>query len=83
MGYAAAISYIKPQVYSDLSKGAPSMDLESFKASIATDTPPTTSNALQALWYDAKGQWDTAHKLAQPNAVTRIADEIISVIEQS
>jgi hypothetical protein len=41
------------------------MDLESFKASIATDAPPTASNALQALWYDAKGQWDTAHKLAQ------------------
>ena len=42
------------------------MDLESFKTSIAADLPPTsTSNALQALWYDAKGQWEKAHELAQ------------------
>ena len=42
------------------------MDLESFKASIAADLPPTsTSNALQVLWFDAKGQWDKAHELAQ------------------
>ena len=42
------------------------MNLETFKASIAADTPPAaTSSALQALWYDAKGQWDKAHKLAQ------------------
>jgi len=42
------------------------MDLESFKASIANDAPPpATSNALQVLWYDAKGQWDKAHQLAQ------------------
>ena len=42
------------------------MNLETFKASIAADTPPAaTSSALQALWYDAKGQWDKAHELAQ------------------
>ena len=42
------------------------MDLESFKASTTADAPPAeTSSALQALWYDAKGQWDKAHELAQ------------------
>lgn len=42
------------------------MDLEAFKASITADTPPSaTSIALQALWFDAKGQWDKAHELAQ------------------
>lgn len=42
------------------------MDLQTFKASLDTDAPPTDiSNALQALWYDAKSDWDKAHELAQ------------------
>jgi hypothetical protein len=42
------------------------MDYDSFKASIAEDTPPDgITLALQALWQDAKGKWDEAHKLAQ------------------
>ena len=42
------------------------MDLQTFKASLDTDAPPTDiSNALQALWYDAKGDWHKAHELAQ------------------
>ena len=42
------------------------MNLETFKASTVADTPPAaTSSALQALWYDAKGQWVKAHELAQ------------------
>ena len=41
------------------------MDLKTFKLSLQEQTPPETSHALQALWYDAKGQWDKAHELAQ------------------
>ncbi len=42
------------------------MVIETFKASVARDAPPDGIGlALQAMWQDAKGQWDTAHKLAQ------------------
>ncbi len=42
------------------------MDLKTFKASTDDDAPPDGLDlALQALWQDAKGQWDEAHKLAQ------------------
>ena len=42
------------------------MDFDSFKASVAKDAPPEgVSAALAALWQDAKGEWDAAHKLAQ------------------
>ena len=42
------------------------MDLAAFRASLkASDPPPFLSRALQALWRDAKGDWDGAHDLAQ------------------
>jgi hypothetical protein len=42
------------------------MDLAAFRASLAADAPPTgLGPALQALWFDAKGEWDRAHELAQ------------------
>lgn len=42
------------------------MDVETFKRSLAGDTPPEgLSVALQALWQDAKGEWAEAHRLAQ------------------
>jgi hypothetical protein len=42
------------------------MDLAAFKASLASDAPPSgASLALQALWWDAKGDWDKAHECAQ------------------
>ena len=42
------------------------MDIDTFKGTIAGDAPPDgVSLALQALWQDAKGNWDEAHKLAQ------------------
>ncbi|MCX7304725.1 MAG: hypothetical protein NTV73_10355 [Hyphomicrobiales bacterium] len=41
-------------------------DLETFKASLANpEPPPGLSLALQALWWDAKGDWDKAHERAQ------------------
>jgi hypothetical protein len=42
------------------------MDLAAFRASLADSAPPDGLGiALQALWWDAKGEWDRAHALAQ------------------
>ncbi len=42
------------------------MTLDEFKSSLTQDSPPTGINLpLQALWKDAKGDWDTAHRIAQ------------------
>lgn len=42
------------------------MTLEEFRASLSKEIPPSELNRpLQALWQDAKGDWDAAHKLAQ------------------
>jgi len=42
------------------------MDLTVFRASLAAAAPPEGLNlALQALWWEAKGDWDKAHELAQ------------------
>ena len=38
------------------------MDLATFKQSLKQDGPPEgLTPALQALWWDAKGDWDKAH----------------------
>ena len=42
------------------------MDLRSFRNSITKPQPPGgLSIALQALWWDAKGDWEKAHECAQ------------------
>jgi len=42
------------------------MDLAVFRASLDNAAPPAgLSPALQALWWDAKGDWDKAHAFAQ------------------
>jgi len=42
------------------------MDMTSFKESIAANQPPAQASVyLQALWYDAKGDWERAHELIQ------------------
>ncbi len=42
------------------------MDLQAFRNALATPQPPDgLSFALQALWWDAKGDWDKAHECAQ------------------
>ena len=42
------------------------MDLASFKQSLDRDAPPAgLERALAALWREAKGDWDEAHRLAQ------------------
>jgi hypothetical protein len=45
---------------------AAKMDLQTFRDSIAKPQPPAgLSAALQALWWDAKGDWNKAHECAQ------------------
>ncbi|TIT03936.1 hypothetical protein [Mesorhizobium sp.] len=42
------------------------MDLQAFSDSIVQLQPPAgLSPALEALWWDAKGDWDKAHERAQ------------------
>lgn len=42
------------------------MTLDEFRASTAAASPPDgLSYALQTLWWDAKGDWDRAHRCAQ------------------
>jgi hypothetical protein len=42
------------------------MTLEEFKESLADSVPPKrSSKPLQAMWHDAKGNWDNAHAVAQ------------------
>jgi hypothetical protein len=42
------------------------MTLNEFKTSLSGVKPPPELNTLlKALWYDAKGDWHTAHNLAQ------------------
>jgi hypothetical protein len=42
------------------------MDFDAFTHSLAEPAPPEgLSRALQALWWEKKGDWDRAHKCAQ------------------
>ncbi|HEX4369660.1 MAG TPA: hypothetical protein VH023_22690 [Rhodopila sp.] len=42
------------------------MDLSVFRVSVLQDVPPASASLpLQALWWDAKGDWDKAHECAQ------------------
>jgi hypothetical protein len=42
------------------------MTLEELKATLAQPAPPAgVSKTVEALWYAAKGQWDTAHGIVQ------------------
>ena len=45
------------------------MDFETYKNSLAQDAPPEgLSSAVQALWWEAKGDWHQAHQCAQEQA---------------
>ena len=42
------------------------MHYQEFMDSLDQDTCPSPHEpCLQALWYDAKGEWDTAHEIVQ------------------
>ena len=40
------------------------MTLEEFRTTLSSPAPPSVSTALQALWHDARGDWNTAHEMA-------------------
>lgn len=47
------------------------MNLQAFNRSLSESAPPSgLTIPLQALWHDAKGDWDTAHALVQNNQDT-------------
>jgi hypothetical protein len=42
------------------------MTLDDFRAALASSSPPRDlAPALVALWHDARGDWDAAHRVAQ------------------
>lgn len=42
------------------------MDFETFVQSLSMPQPPATVDGLlEALWWDAKGDWERAHRIAQ------------------
>ena len=41
------------------------MTIDEFRATLGAPDVPPVSAPLQALWYDAKGDWDRAHTVAQ------------------
>jgi len=40
------------------------MTLEEFRAALSATSSPAVAPALQALWHDARGDWDKAHEMA-------------------
>jgi hypothetical protein len=47
-------------------KAMSSISFEAFRATLEDATPPAgVSPALAAMWHEAKGEWDAAHRLAQ------------------
>src|SRR5262245_29092997 len=41
------------------------MTLDEFRSTLTAAAPPDLSPALVALWHDARGDWDAAHRVAQ------------------
>src|SRR3954469_22066097 len=41
------------------------MTLQEFKATLTGPTSPQVAPLLVALWHDARGEWDEAHRVAQ------------------
>ena len=41
------------------------MTLDEFKQTLSAATRPDVAPLLRALWHDARGDWDAAHRVAQ------------------
>jgi hypothetical protein len=39
--------------------------LEEFRQTLKSGSPPNLTEALRALWHDARGDWEAAHSVAQ------------------
>jgi hypothetical protein len=48
-----------------MSKYYGTMTQDEFKASLTGPAPPAVAPLLLSLWHDARGEWDTAHRIAQ------------------
>ena len=48
-------------------------DVTSFRSSLTEPAPPALGAPLQALWWDAKGDWQKAHGCAQADEGTQAA----------
>lgn len=60
------------------------MTKEQFKASLSSPTPPNgISPILEALWHEAKGDWQTAHEIAQSKEGTRDYDRIHAYLHRA
>ena len=58
-------------------QSASKMTFNDFKQSLSSSKVPTDCPILvKALWYDAKGQWDEAHDIAQSREGTRDYDRL-------
>ena len=45
------------------------MDIEAFERSLGGDAPPSGLDApLQALWHEAAGDWEQAHRVVQADS---------------
>lgn len=53
------------------------MTFEEFQQSISLPAPPKGFSALlEALWHDAKGDWEAAHNIAQSKEGTQPYDRL-------
>jgi hypothetical protein len=41
------------------------MTLSEFRTSLQSLSPPPVTPLLQAMWHDAKGDWEKAHEICQ------------------
>ena len=41
------------------------MTVEEFAATASANAPPAVGPLLRALWHEARGEWDAAHRIAQ------------------
>lgn len=41
------------------------MTLDEFRSTLGSAEPPAVAPPLLALWHDARGDWNAAHKIAQ------------------
>jgi hypothetical protein len=41
------------------------MTIDEFRSSLRSALPPSVPPPLVALWHDARGNWDDAHRVAQ------------------
>ena len=41
------------------------MTFDEFNATLSSTTPPAVPPLLVALWHDARGDWEAAHRVAQ------------------